>query len=209
MTLADLWFWWELDSHSQASFVGLLVLIRLGLTGSLTMIVLRAAGHVKNYQSYNNNYAPTLHAGLMTQSKGHFSSKPLHSWNYVDITALNKVKNGNNNCVIHFSTIWIKSHKVPAITMPHSCIVRWSGPSISSFQKYAGNMSKCPLSAKIFARRVGVVRTTQMTNSQVCFCHSLQYMMSPLTIDDWRKPSNKQSWSLPLTSATEYSKKKR
>ena len=47
------------------------------------MIVLRAAGHVKNYQSYNNNYAPTLHAGMMTESKGHFSSEPLHSWNIV------------------------------------------------------------------------------------------------------------------------------
>ena len=85
------------------------------------------------------------------------------------------------------------------IMMPHS----WSLGCFWYFlqpQKYAGNMSKCPLSAEIFARRVGVVRTTQMTNSQVCFCHSSQYMMSPWTLDDWRKPSNKQSWSLPLTT---------
>ena len=60
------------------SFVRLPALIRLGLTGSLTMIVLRTAGHVKNYQSYNDNYAPTLHAGLLTASNGHFSSEPLH-----------------------------------------------------------------------------------------------------------------------------------
>ena len=70
------------------SFVRLPALIRLGLTGSLTMIVLRTAGHVKNYQSYKHNYGPTLHADLMTASKGHFSYEPLHSlqiYHYISV----------------------------------------------------------------------------------------------------------------------------
>ena len=81
MLFADLW-WRELDSPSQGSFVRLPVLIRLNSPEAWQWSYW-AAGHVKNYQSYNNNYAPTLHAGMMTESKGHFSSEPLHSRNIV------------------------------------------------------------------------------------------------------------------------------
>lgn len=161
------------------------------------MIVLRAAGHVKNYQSYNNNYAPTLHAGMMTESKGHFSSEPLHSWNIIVSQLSHSAQSHKIWKLLH---CYIKRFNVPTT----DCDATFLTPIMLQIcyflqhKKYAGNMSKCPLSAEIFARRVGVVRTTHMTNSQVCFCHSLQYIMSPLTIDDWRKPSNKQSWSLPL-----------
>ena len=194
MLFADLW-WRELDSPSQGSFVRLPVLIRLSSPEAWQWSYW---GPLVTWKIIN----PTiiimpLHYMLAWWQNQKVISHPspcIVGILYHSSLTLQKILKWK------LSHYYIKSHNVPTT----DCDATFLAPIMLQIcyflqhKKYAGNMSKCPLSAEIFARRVGVVRTTQMTNSQVCFCHSLQYIMSPLTIDDWRKPSNKQSWSLPL-----------